>query len=138
MRATCLALALCLPAAAWGESTLSVEKMEINGMEVRDLSCTLTAGEALGLLGITASLSHSQKELDRCAPQGAAFLVSWTWEESSRRVKVEKASVAKKEACVVRALGKVPTQTLGTCKAMLLVGKRERAQKAAEALLKTP
>jgi len=116
-------------------TTVRVESMTVNGLEVRSLACELKGSALLGVMQVVASLAEQKRALDACVPAGGAFLVRWTWAgRKAKDVTVEKASHPDRADCVSAALGKTKSDLGGTCTAVVLVGKSAAARAAADAL----
>lgn len=116
---------------------LNVGKLSSNGMEVRDLKCKLEKGGLFGSMLIVAELAKHKAALDKCAPGGAAFAVSFTWRDGKTSdVKVSASSDAKANACVIATLKKTKAAVVGTCESVVLTGAKDKAGAAADALTK--
>ena len=70
---------MLLASVAQAETSVSVDSLSVDGLSVRALSCTLERGGLLASALVVGALASKKTELDACAPQGAAFSVSWAW-----------------------------------------------------------
>lgn len=114
------------------DTTVNVEKLSVNGQEIRHLKCVLKNADFFASMIVAAGVAAEKKALDACAPEGAAFRVEWKWKGGKASdVKVTAASAEKAKACVVKALGQT-TATDADCSAVILVGELKGAEKAAE------
>jgi hypothetical protein len=138
MRLACRPLVLALvllPAAALAGSTLTAGKLSVNGLEVRDVSCTLEKADFLGLLTVVGALAKEKAALDACAPGGAAFAAEWAWAGGKATdAKVARSSKAAANGCVAKALRRTRATVDGRCTGTVLVGEAKAAAKAADAL----
>lgn len=124
-----------MPSTLWAEGSVSVETLEVDGLAVRSLTCTLEETGLFVLVGVLGALSPEKQALDACAPEGAAFRVRWTWAEGATRdVEVESSSAGERDACIVEIVARSLPTVDGQCEAVLLVGDRAAAEVAADAL----
>ncbi len=135
---TSIALALTcglIAPSALAETKLNAQKMTVDGLEVRNLSCTLKQGGMFALMSLVGALAKEKKALDACAPTGAAFAVEWAFSGGTvSAAKVARASVDGKAGCVEKALKAQKPTDAGTCTALVLTGTPAEAQKAADKL----
>lgn len=87
---------------AFAGMTLSADRMAADGVVAKSLSCTLTSGGMMGLIGIVAGLASKKAALDAClgkqtvgikwsAPAGTIATISSTSGDATARACVEKA-----------------------------------------------
>lgn len=127
-------LLLLASSIALADSTVSVDKLTVDGQEVRQLKCTLKEADFFATMTIAAAVARQKKALDACVPAGGAFRATWKWKGGKATdVKVSAASAEKAKACVVKALGHT-TAADADCGAVILVGDAAAADKAAAAL----
>lgn len=120
---------------AIARSSLKVGSMSVNDLTVLDLACELDNGGMFAVMGVVGALAKQKKALDACVPAGAAFRVSWTWAGGkATRVEVLAASEPAKSACVQKAVQLTTTDTVGDCRAVVLVGASAAAKSAASKL----
>lgn len=136
-RSPILAAAACLALAgiAHASTRINIGSMTADGQEVRNLSCDLDSGGFFAGIAIVGGLAKKKKAFDACIKSGgAAFQVSWRWDGSSAKdLKVTGGSDAQ-NACIGKAFQVISGPVKGKCSAVLLAGKKEEAQKAAETL----
>ncbi|HEY3351605.1 MAG TPA: hypothetical protein VGQ83_00020 [Polyangia bacterium] len=133
-RALALVTLLC-PALAGAGSTLKADRLSVNGLEVRQLSCTLEKADFFALMTVVGALAKQKDALDACAPAGAAFRVEWQWAKGKAKgAKVAQSSKAGANKCVAAAVLKTSAATDGSCAGTILVGEAKAAGKAADAL----
>lgn len=137
LAALLVAAPLLLPARAGGATRVSVESLNVDGVEVRDLACELDEGGMFAVMAVVGALAKQKKALDACAPAGAAFHTTWTWSGGkTAAVEVKRSSLPPKDACVARALRAAGSGPAGTCEAIVLAGAAKGAQAAADELRK--
>lgn len=119
-------------AAATAQTRVTVKKMTVDGLEVHDLSCSLTKGGLFATAAVVGALAKKKKAFDACHPAGAAFAVEVAW-GTSPTAKVTRASKKAKSACMVKAL-RATKGPAGSCTAVILVGASAAARKAAKTL----
>lgn len=129
-------LLVTLLSAALAGTAVNVATMNVDGQEVRDLTCNLESGGLLASMVVVGALSKHKAALDACAPQGAAFRVSWTWTGGATvGVTSVSASDADLASCVVGVLQQsLEAPVNGQCTATLLAGEATAAAAAADAL----
>lgn len=114
---------------------LTVESIAADGLELRDLMCDVTGGmPMLGALVIAGSLAKHKRGLDRCAPAGQAFAVTWTFAGGQARDITATGGAKLANACVARALANTAATLDGRCGAIVLVGKVAGATATLEAV----
>ena len=122
--------------AAVAGSTLNVETMSMDGLELRELSCELEKAPMLGAIVVAGALAAQKDALTACGPDGQAFRVQWTWAAVTTAT-VTASSLPDTDSCVTEAIGKVPPALPGKCTAVILTGPVEVAE-AARSKLVTP
>ncbi|MFT4975183.1 MAG: hypothetical protein ACI8S6_001070 [Myxococcota bacterium] len=118
---------------AQADVSVSIDEISVDGMAIRQLSCQLERGGLFASAMVVGALSAQKAGLDACAPQGAAFTVSWTWAEGTTVASVA-GSVPDKEACIRAALLPIQPPTRGQCVALILTGEPTAAAAAADQL----
>lgn len=126
-----------LVTAAFAGGTVDVESLSVDGLELRELSCTLDKAPLLGPLVVGAALAAQKDALHACAPEGHAFRVEWTWSDRTS-ASVTAASAKGADDCVKAALEKMPPALTGRCTAVVLTGPTEAAEKARAGLAGVP
>ena len=116
--------------------TIPIEGMEVDGQRVSELRCELESGGLLASALVVGSLARQKPALDACAPEGGAYIATWTW-GAGAEVEVTKGSPESGNACVQKALEATVSDLKGTCTATLLVGEVEGST-AALATLTAP
>ncbi len=115
--------------------SLSAKEMSVDGLKMKNLSCQLEQGGMFALLSIMGSLSKFKKELDACAPEGAALKLEWKFSANKiQAVKVIQGSAQNQNTCVEKALLFRPFAESGACSGILLMGNALAAEKAAQSL----
>lgn len=131
--------ALSLLVATLAAGDLNVESMSVDGLEVRNLACTLEEVNFLSGMMTVAALAARKADFDACAPEGAAFTVRWTrGEKGNLEATVLGSSKPAANACMQKALVKASGDLKGTCTTTILAGEPGAAASAAAALLATP
>jgi len=116
-------------------STIEVNQMAVDGVEVRSLRCELEKGGLMASLTVVSAIAGQKAALDACAPPRAATQVKWTWAGGATAdVKVVQSSAPETAACVNQAMSTIATNIVGACEAVILSGPTEAAQAAAGAL----
>jgi hypothetical protein len=124
---------LLLALTALAGVAVSVDRLTVDGLELRTLRCDLTSGGLLAPVAVAGALAAQRPALDACAPTGAAFELSWTWGPTPAH-KVVRSSLPAADACVAKALAAAKPAATGTCSGVVLVGDPAAAAKAADAL----
>lgn len=119
---------------AHASTKLNIASMTADGQEVRNLSCDLESGSFFAGIAIVGSLAKKKAAFDECAKDGAAFRVTWKWDGSKAKDLKVTGGADAQNACIGRTFVLINGPVKGTCSAVLLAGKKEAAQKAAEAL----
>ncbi len=119
--------------------TLNMESAEVNGLQLRSMQCDLNSGGLMASIAVVASLAEQKPALDACAPEGAAARVTWTWKDG----KVVETAVLDidgkvEKSCVLAALKRTSSGFDGACKAVVLMGAPEGAEKSASVLVPPP
>lgn len=118
-------------------STINVASMTVNGLEARNLSCTLQKGGLLAPATIMGALSAKKEALDACSPKGAAIDVTFDWTTATGKTTATAGGDDKTHTCVQTALS-VPAPVTGTCTATILIGDQAAASAAADARAAKP
>ena len=121
---------------AQAEVQIAVAEMTVDGLAVRALECTLDQGGFLAAATIVGSLAQQDAALDACAPEGAAFAVTWTWGADAGAA-VTASSKVSANACVQAALVGTTSALNGQCSAVVLVGRATLAPRASSSLWET-
>jgi hypothetical protein len=122
------------PAIAVAQTKINVGSMTVNGVQVRDLSCSLKSGGLMATMLVVGALAKEKKALDSCGPDGAAFRAEWTWAGGkTASAKMLASTLKAKDACVL-AVVKKTTGTDGACTATILTGESKAAGAAADTL----
>ena len=131
-----LLLAMCLLVSgdALGSTQVSVNKAVVTGLEVRGLQCTIDNATTEPIVTpLMAALAKQKKGFDACDPEGGAYAIGFKWKKGKQRASaVRKASNRKAKRCVAKLLKGINPGLNGTCRATLLIGKKEGAEKAAQ------
>jgi hypothetical protein len=121
--------------AAESKSKLNISSMTANGQEVQKLSCQLADLGLFTGMTLVAAIAEQKQALDACAPNGAAFLITWTWDgKTTTHAQVVDSSNAKAAACVTGVFKKLTSTLSGDCRAIVLVGENGAAKQAARGL----
>lgn len=122
-------------AASITDANLQVESIAADGLELRDLSCAVTGGMPMrGALLIAGTLAKQKRALDRCAPEGQAFAVTWTFVDGKARDIEATGGAATANTCVAAAVARTVSTLEGRCGAVVLVGKPEGAAATLDAV----
>ena len=133
---TLLFAALLAPALAGTD--INVEEMNVDGLVVRELKCSLASGGFMGPITVVGTLAQQRTAIDACTPTGGAFRATWTWTGGKvASTKVDQSSPAAKSACFQAALQAAVPSLDGSCSALVLAGEKAGAETAA-ASLKAP
>ena len=120
-------------------SDLNVGSLSVDGLEVRDLACTMDQVNFMTGMQTVAALAARKADFDACAPEGAAFAVKWTWgSKGTADVGVVNSSKTTANACIQKALVKASSSLTGKCTAVILAGDATAAATAAAALAPPP
>ena len=120
-------------------ANVTVESIEADGLVLAELACAVEGGmPILGTLAIAASLAKQKKAMDRCAPKGQAFVVTWT----SAGGKVVKKPVVRggtnaQNSCIALAFTRTSAPIDGTCGTVVLAGDATHAATTVEAVRAT-
>ncbi len=130
-----LSLLSLLSGPALAGVTVQVDALEVDGLAVKTLHCELQSGGLFASAMVVGTLSHHKTDLDACAPAGGAVQATWTWSQGKASgVEVPRGSPESAAACVSKVLTSMDAELSGSCKAVVLLGEREAAEKAAAAL----
>jgi hypothetical protein len=132
------AACLALVGVAHASTRINIGSMTADGQEVRNLSCDLDSGGFFAGIAIVGGLAKKKKAFDACVKTGAAFQISWRWDGSSAKDLKVTGGTDAQNACISKAFQVISGPVKGRCSAVLLAGKKDEAQKAAEALLGKP
>jgi hypothetical protein len=137
--AVALASLLAIGTAAADLKHVTVGTLAINGQRVRTLACDLDDGSLGGALKVVGTLAQQKAALDACAPGGGAFRVRWRF-ASGQVTAVDVGAASDKQAatCVASAVKLTQGPGTGQCEAVVLVGKPDRADAAADTLPSAP
>lgn len=113
---------------------VNIGSMTADGQEVRNLSCNLESGGFFAGITIVGGLAKQKKAFDACAKDGAAFKVEWKWDGSKTKDLKVSGGTDAQNACISKAFSAIDGPVKGSCSAVLLAGKKDKAQKAADAL----
>lgn len=123
---------------AFAGTDINVEEMNVDGLVVRELKCSLASGGFLGPITVVGTLAQQRTAIDACTPTGGAFRATWTWTGGKvSAAKVDQSSPAAKSACFQAALQAATPSLDGSCSALVLAGETAGAETAA-ASLKAP
>ncbi len=126
--------AATVPTQLVADANLRVGDIEADGLALRELACAVDDGPPmLGALVVVASLAKQRKAIDKCAPKGQAFAVTWTFVNGKVRSPVVTGGSAGANACVAKALVRAAGAFDARCGALLLAGKRAGAEATLEA-----
>ena len=70
---------MLLGALAHAETTVSVDNLSVDGLQVRALHCTLDRGGLLASAMVVGALAAEKATIDTCGAPGAALTIRWTW-----------------------------------------------------------
>ena len=115
---------------AFAAIELKVEKMDLDGLVIQDLHCTLPQDHTMAALHIGAAISKIKLDLDSCIPNGGVAQILWNWPSKEGSTEILAISNEDAKLCVSEKAQKVKSPFKGRCKAILLIGKREEAEKA--------
>lgn len=123
-------------AAALAGSEVSIGSMTVNGLEMRDVSCTLQGFDFTWMLKLQQALADSKTAGDACVPEGAAVRVRWDWKGRATAAPslVKTSANPKQQKCLAKVLTLEAAPLDATCELTLLYGEPEAARTAAEAL----
>jgi hypothetical protein len=112
------------------DANLTVGSIAADGLELRELACAVEGGMPLfGTLAIVATLAKQKKAIDRCAPQGQAFTVTWTFAAGKVKQPVARGGTDKANKCIASAVGRAAAPIEGRCGAVILAGDAANATK---------
>lgn len=123
-------------ALAWGGSDVSIESMTVDGLEIRDVSCSLQGFSFTWMVELQQSLAASKKPGDACVPKGAAVRVRWNWQgrATAKPQVVKSTATSEQQQCLSRVLTLETAPLDATCELTLLYGEPTAARAAAEKL----
>lgn len=122
MRTLIFTLAL-LPGLASASTTIDVSSLSVDGLELRDIHCTLTQGGLFASIGVAGALAARKADFDACQPSGGSATASWVWRDGGTHdVNVSSATPASAAACVQRVLSQVQSGQSGSCTATIQLG----------------
>jgi hypothetical protein len=130
-----LILCLLVSGDALGSTQVSVNRVIVTGLEVRGLQCSIDNATVKPVVApLMSALAKQKKALDACDPEGGAYAIGFKWKKGKQRASaVRKASNRKAKRCVAKLLKSINPGLNGSCRATLLIGKKEGAEKAAQA-----
>lgn len=121
------------------DANLSVESVEADGQRMQQLACRAERLPLLGALAVVAGVAEQKRALDRCAPKGGAVALTWTFHDGEAEdITVRGTSSEQAGRCVAKAMRKVGAPFSARCGAIVLVGDRAGADRAASALVLEP
>ncbi len=116
-------------------ANLSVTSIAADGLELRELMCNVTSGmPMLGALVIAGTIAKQKRGLDKCAPAGQAFAVTWSFVGGKARDIAATGGTTVANTCVAKALSRTVATLDGRCGALILVGKTAGATATIEAV----
>ena len=122
---------LMLPTLATAGTTVDVDSLSVDGLPIRDLHCDLTQGGLFASVAVAGVLAEKKTAFDACAPDGAAVTLSWRWDGGATHdVRAGSSAPEGASACVRTAMTTIQSPQSGTCRATLLVGDADAAQRA--------
>ncbi|MEC7984957.1 MAG: hypothetical protein VX278_07330 [Myxococcota bacterium] len=119
---------------AQADIELRVEKMELDGLQIQNLYCQLPKDQPMAALQIGAAISKGKSNWDLCMPEGGAANITWIWLAKEQRVEVPAISNENAHTCVKNAAARIEHPMTARCSAVILMGNREEAEKAARTL----
>ena len=124
---------LTLLSTAQADLTLSLDTLSVDGLEVRDLSCTIKQGGLLASTMVVGALAGQKTDFDASAPAGSAFRLDWSWDSEATVHQVSGGTPAQ-QTCITEALQAISPPTQGRCAIILLAGEPAAAKAAAAAM----
>lgn len=112
---------MLLGALAHAETTVSVDNLSVDGLQVRALHCTLDRGGLLASAMVVGALAAEKSTIDTCGAPGAALTIRWTWGADTTVTHVDDQPVTP-EHCLYKALRPIQPPSKGTCSATVLIG----------------
>lgn len=136
LRGSALVAAGCMAVVgvAHASTKVNIGSMTADGQEVRNLSCDLESGGFFAGIAIVGGLAKQKKAFDACAKDGGAFKVAWKWDGSKAKDLKVSGGTDAQNSCISKAFSVINGPVKGSCSAVLLAGKKDKAQKAADAL----
>ena len=123
------------PAPLVADANLMVESIAADGLELRELACAVDGGMPLfGTLAIVATLAKQKRAIDRCAPKGQAFAVTWTFAGGKVKQPVARGGTPAANKCIASAVGRAAAPIEGRCGAVILAGDAAKAATTVEAV----
>lgn len=117
------------------DANVTVESIAADGLELRQLACAVDGGMPMfGTLAIAGTLAKQKKAIDRCAPAGQAFAVTWTFVGGKVKGPVANGGSAKANTCIAKAVAKAAAPMDGRCGAIVLAGDVAKAEASIAAL----
>jgi len=117
------------------DANLIVGSITADGLELRELACAVDGGMPLfGTLMIAGTIAKQKKAIDRCAPGGAAFVVTWTFAGGKVKSPTATGGTDKQGACIAKAFARVAAPLDARCGAVVLAGDGAKASAAADVL----
>lgn len=113
---------------------VNIGSMTADGQEVRNLSCNLESGGFFAGIAIVGGLAKQKKAFDACAKDGAAFKIEWKWDGTKAKDLKVSGGTDAQNTCISKAFSVINGPVKGSCSAVLLAGKKDKAQKAADAI----
>lgn len=104
---------------------ISANKIVIEGLELRDLQCSLKGdAKQVVLAPLGKAVAAHKKALEACDPQGGSYRVGFKWKAGKLRgSKVRKASNRKAKRCVAKTIKAVNPTFEGTCRVTIILTK---------------
>ncbi len=104
-------------------ANVTVDSIAADGLELRELACAVDGGMPLfGTLAIAGTLAKQKKSIDRCAPKGQAFVVTWTFAAGKVKSPTARGGTAAQNACIAKAFTRAAAPLDGRCGAVVLAG----------------
>lgn len=104
-------------------ANVTVQEVEADGQRLAELACQADRLPLFGTLAVVASIAEQRKALSRCAPDGGAVALTWTFRGGkTREVEVEHASSARAGSCAAKVMQKVVAPFEARCGAVVLLG----------------
>ena len=126
-----MVLLVCMPLVATAGTTVDVDSMSVNGMQLQDIHCELTQGGLFASMAVAGEIASQKEAFDACAPAGAAVAMSWVWSGgATEQVHVRESTHASANDCMVTAMTAIQSQQSGSCRATLLVGDTPAGERA--------
>lgn len=117
-----------------GDVVVDGEFIEVDGLEMRDVSCEFGSGaDMFALVEVVATVADAKATLDSCAPDGAAARISFAWPGNTSPDVLEITEESARD-CVADAFAELQGPMKAQCTAVVAFGDKKGASAAADTL----